>query len=92
MLLDAMTPNVKIFIKQRHQAVSDSIFSFLMKGIESDEFQPTEPLESATLTIMSFLDSIFFESLINGANRMGMEAQLKTMRSMLALVINPIRS
>jgi hypothetical protein len=77
----------KLLIQQRHQAVYSSLLRLLKSGVDSGEFRQDAPIESITHMLISFLDGVFFESLVTGADRIRIEDQFQTMLNMLQSIL-----
>ncbi|WP_245954547.1 TetR/AcrR family transcriptional regulator [Paenibacillus flagellatus] len=76
-------------IGERHDAVFGAIERLLRSGAEAGTFRPTIPVEAIALTVMSFLDGMFFESIVSGPERIRLDDQFRVLSDMLRSVLMP---
>lgn len=77
-------------IEDRYQAVYGSIFTFIYDGVQRGELHPSQPVETFVHWLISFMDGIFLESIINGFERIELVKQFDFLRTVCRSILKPI--
>ena len=64
-------------IEERYEAVYKNIFTFLNNGVQRGELHPSQPLETFVHWLISLLDGLFLESMINGFENIQLAKQFE---------------
>ncbi|WP_409343004.1 TetR family transcriptional regulator [Paenibacillus sp. MBLB4367] len=65
----------KALQEERYKAVHGAVRKLLQQGIERGEFAPKEQADTVAHALVSFLDGVFMEAILNGHERIGLREQ-----------------
>lgn len=78
-------------IEERYQGVYESIFNFIHDGVKREEFHPSQPVETFVHWLISFLDGLFLESIINGFEKIELAKQFEFMMVVCRSILMPTK-
>ncbi|TVX99794.1 TetR family transcriptional regulator [Cohnella terricola] len=82
--------NRRSLIEERHRAVYGSMFALVQDGLRRGEFQPSKSVETFVHWLVSFLDGIFLESIMTGAERIELAGQFELLLSVCRSILMPL--
>jgi len=77
-------------IKERYEAVYVSIFSFIDDGVQQGEFHLLQAVETFVHWLITFLDGIYYESMINGIEKIVVANQFELLKTVCRSLLMPI--
>jgi len=80
----------RLLIEERHRAVYDSMHALVQDGIRRGEFRPSKPVEPFIHWLVSFLDGVFMESIMTGAERIELAGQFELLKSVCRSILMPV--
>lgn len=76
-------------IEERYQVVYGSIFTLIHDGIQRGEFHPSQPVETFVHWLISFMNGLFLESIINGFERIELAKQFEFLMVVCRSILMP---
>src|SRR5690606_569099 len=80
----------RMLIEKRYEGVYGNLFTLIHEGVQRKEFYPTQPVQTFVHWLISSLDGIFIESLINGSEKIELSNQFELLKSICQSILMPI--
>lgn len=79
----------RLLIDERRRAVQNHLLSLIQNGIQQGEFHPTQPIAVFVHWLVSFLDGVYVESIINGYDVIELSGQFELLQSVCRNILIP---
>jgi AcrR family transcriptional regulator len=79
----------RVLIEERRREVHSHLLSLIQRGIQQNEFQPSKPIETIVNWLISFLDGVYLESILNGCDEIQLADQFELLQSATRAVLIP---
>jgi len=79
----------RTLIKERYEGVYNSLIALVNEGVQEGEFQPIQPVEACIHWMISMLDGLFLECIMNGNERIKLSDQMKCLTESLRSLLRP---
>ena len=77
-------------IEERYQAIYGSIVALIQDGIQRGEFHPSQSVDTFVHWLISSLDGLFLESIMNGVHRIGVAEQFELLKIVCRSLLVPV--
>lgn len=81
--------NRRLWIEERRRAVHSHLLNLIQNGIQQGEFHPSKPVDTFVHWLVSFLDGVYLESMINGCDVIELTGQFELLRSVSSSILIP---
>jgi AcrR family transcriptional regulator len=79
-------------IEERYQGVYGSFYALIHDGVERGEFHPSQQVETFVHWLISFMDGLYLESIINGVERIAVDKQFEFLMTVCRSILMPIEA
>ncbi|WP_410771355.1 TetR family transcriptional regulator [Fontibacillus sp. BL9] len=76
-------------IEERSQAVYGTLFDLIHNGVQRGEFHPAQPLNIFVHWLISLLEGLYLESIINGSENIQLAQQFELLLTVCCSILRP---
>lgn len=77
-------------IEERYQSVYETIFNLIHIGVQRGEFHPSQPLDTFVHWIISLLEGLYLESIMNGYEKIQLAKQFQFTLTICHSILMPL--
>ncbi|MOA29438.1 putative HTH-type transcriptional regulator YfiR [compost metagenome] len=77
-------------IEERYQSVYETIFNLIYIGVQREEFHPSQPLETFVHWLISLLEGLYLESMMNGYEKIQLAKQFQLTLTICHSILMPL--